>query len=172
MRNMKIIGMEVGDTLPAYVSNQNPLIDKSFDTIENLLRQIGAILSLPLEFMNLKGEGGVESAEAKGIRISAFLKKIQRVRSKMELGIDKIHEIATQWGVQVPDDEYSIIWNDVFPVDKKEESQELQSAVETGLISKLKAIMRYQNLNEEQATLELERINKENATIDESQLTV
>ena len=90
----------------------------------------------------------------------------------MELGIDKIHEIATQWGVQVPDDEYSIIWNDVFPVDKKEESQELQSAVETGLISKLKAIMRYQNLNEEQATLELERINKENATIDESQLTV
>lgn len=172
MRNMKIIGMEVGDTLPAYVSNQNPLIDKSFGTIENLLRQIGAILSLPLEFMNLKGEGGVESAEAKGIRISAFLKKIERVRSKMELGIDKIHEIATQWGVQVPDDEYSIIWNDVFPVDKKEESQELQSAVETGLISKLKAIMRYQNLNEEQATLELERINKENATIDESQLTV
>lgn len=172
MRNMQIIGMEVGDTPPQYVSNQNPLIEKSFTTIENLLRQIGAILSLPVEFMNLKGEGGVESAEAKGIRISSFLKKIERIRSKMEEGIDKVHEIAKEWGSAVEDGEFVVIWPPVFPINKKEEVAELGSALNAGIISKVRGIMRYLGVTEEEARKELEVINAENATVDESQLAV
>jgi len=172
LRNVEIIGMETGDTPPSYVSNQNPLIDKSFDTIENLLRQIGAILSLPVEFLNLKGTGGVESAEAKGIRISAFLKKVERVRTKMTAGFDMVHAIAKQWGLAVKDAEYTVVWPEVFPINKKEEAQELQSAVDTGLISKLRAIMRYQNLTQEQALEELKQILSENATVDSTQLTL
>ena len=172
MTNMRIIGMEVGDTPPQYVSNQNPLIEKSFDTIEDLLRQIGAILSLPLEFMNIKGEGGVESAEAKGIRISAFLKKVERIRGKVELGIDEVHEIATEWGLGVSDEEYSVIWGEVFPTDKAKEAEELSSAVDGRILSRLKAIMRYQGLTEEEALVEMDRINKENDTVNEEDLTV
>ena len=170
MKNMQIIGMEAGDTPPQYVSNQNPLIEKSFTTIESLLRQIGAILALPVEFMNLKGEGGVESAEAKGIRISAFLKKVERIRTKMEEGIDKVHEIAKSWSASVDDSEFVVIWPSVFPISKKEEVSELASALNAGLISKVRGIMRYLGVTEEEAKKELETINQENATVDQSQL--
>jgi hypothetical protein len=170
VRKLEVVGMEAGDTLPSFVSNINPLIDKSFQQIESLLLQIGAILSIPVEFFNIKATGGVEAAEAKSIRLAPFLKKVERTRDKFEKGFQKIHEIAKKWGVGETD-ELNIMWGDVFKVDKGSEVVELVHAQDGGLISRKRAIMRYQDVDEETALAEKEEIDAERATITEPELT-
>lgn len=171
IRRLEIIQMEAGDTLPAFVSNTNPLIEQSFKTIETLLLQIGTILSIPVEFFNIKTAGGVEAAQSKNIRISPFLKKIQRVRDKMTEGFLKMHELAKMWGVAlVP--ELTVMWDEVFPIDKGQEVVELATAKDNGFISHIKAIMRYQDVDEKTAEAEKALIDQENATIGADQLPV
>lgn len=164
IRLLEAIAMEAGDPIPQYIFNQNPLIEKAFEDIEDNLRQIGTILALPLEFFNLKDAGGVESAEAKGIRLSPFLKKIQQIRDKVTMAYDDVLDIARQWGVRVQDEE--VAWDDVFPISKSEQVDELKKAKEANFISTRKSIMRYQDITAEDAEQELQEILEEKTMIE------
>lgn len=159
IRNMEAIGMEAGDPMPSYVFNSNPLIEKSFEDIESNIRQIGAILKIPTEFFNLKGTGGVESAEAKNVRMSSFIKRVQQIRDKVTDAYEDIVDIARQWGIRLDDE--SVIWGDVFPVQKKEQASELKLAKDASLISLKKSIMIYQDMTEEEAEEHLQEIIEE-----------
>lgn len=168
MKRLQIIMMEANETPPIYVSNTNPLMEKSFDFIEKLILQLGAVLSVPVEFFNMHGSGGVESAEAKNVRLAPFLKKIMRFRRKTEKAVLEINEIAKLWGKG--EEKISFIWPEIFPVSKIEEVNEVGSAIDYGLLSRLKGIMKYQNLTEEEAMVELEKINAERTAVDPTQL--
>jgi len=165
IRQLEAIFMEAGDPRPEYIMNNNPLIDKAFVMIDMLLRQIASVLSIPNEFLGLEGKGGAETADAKQIRISSFLKKIERIREKAEDGLEEVYEIGVAWGLIDPEVRFEATWGEVFPIDKTKEATELEIALTNGMISKKKAIMRYQDIDELCAMEELERINKDNADV-------
>ncbi len=166
VRDLEAYGMETGDILPSYITNSNPLIDKAFDQIEDFLRQICAIATLPTEFMGLKDGGTAESADTKRIRLVSFIKKIEKIRSKFEAGFKKLEEIRKAWVPGEADQEFKIIWPSIFPDDPQVLANELMTAQDAKLISNLKAIMKFQGLNEEEALAEQKIINAEQATID------
>lgn len=165
IRDLEVFGMEVGDTLPAFIVNSNPLIDKSFEQIENFLRQICAILTIPTEFMGLKDGGSAESADTKKIRLVSFIKKVEKIRSRFESGLNQINVIRELWTGKT-EEQFNISWPSIFPDDPQVLATELQTAQDAKLISNIKAIMKFQNLNEEDALKEQAIINKEKATIE------
>jgi hypothetical protein len=165
VRDLEIIGMETGDTLPAYITNSNPLIDKSFEQIEAYLRQICAIITLPTEFMGLKDGGSAESADTKKIRLASFIKKVEKIRRKFERAFIEILEIKKVWAKEKVG-EAMISWPSIFPIDNSQVANELAIAQDSKLISNLKAIMIYQGLTREEALVEQQAINQERANID------
>jgi len=169
---LKAIGMEAGDTLPSYIMNTNPLIKDSFTQIDSMLRQICAITSIPVEFMGLSSPGGAESADAKKIRMASFLKKVEKIRSKFENGLKQVAEIRAQFLPKFKSQDFILFWPEIFPVDKNALASELATAQNASLISNKKAIMKYQDLNEEDAIAEREAILKEKATVQDSELGI
>lgn len=172
VRDMEVFGMETGDTLPAYIMNSNPLIDKSFQQIEDYVRQIAAILTLPTEFFGLKDAGGAESAETKKIRLVSFVKKIEKIRKKFEDALKKLNEIKKAWSTEKADDELIIAWPSIFPDNGMELATELSTAQDSKLISNKKAIMRYQGIDESSAEEEQKIINEENANVQPAELGI
>jgi hypothetical protein len=170
VRDLEVIGMEAGDVLPSYIMNANPLIDKSFQQIEDFLRQICAILTIPTEFLGLKDAGGAESAQTKQIRMVSFIKKIEKIRSKFNKGLIELNEIKKKWSSEKVDETLTISWPSIFPDDQTQLANQLQIAQDAKLISNKQAIMRYQGLDEKEAEEEQEIINKEHATIDTEQI--
>ncbi len=172
VRDLEAFGMESGDTLPAYITNSNPLIDKAFDQIEDFLRQICAIITLPTEFMGLKDGGTAESADTKKIRLASFIKKVEKIRDKFEDGLSKLDEIRTAWVGAEDSGPLTITWPAIFPDDSSDLANELSAAQDARLISNLKAIMRFQGLSEDEALKEQDTINKEKATFDPASMVV
>lgn len=164
IKGLEVIVMEAGDNLPAYITNTNDLMDKSFEYIEGLLRQICAILSIPVEFIGLKEAGGVESADAKKIRLTSFIKKVEKIRDKFEVGLRDVDAVKELWFGK-PEEEFFIIWPAIFPETSAELVDQLAKAQDARLISNKKAIMQYQNLSVEEAETEQADIIKENEAI-------
>lgn len=169
INSLKAIAMEAGDTLPAYIMNTNPLIRDSFLQIEGFLRQICAIASIPDEFMALKSQGGAESADAKKIRLTSFIKKVEKIRAKFEVGLRAVDAIRMQM-TEEKDENFMIVWPEIFPADKEKLALELSTAQDANLISNKKSIMRYQDLSEEDALAEREQILSEKQTISSEDL--
>ncbi|MES2395044.1 MAG: hypothetical protein V4549_03535 [Bacteroidota bacterium] len=167
IKGLEVFGMEGGDALPSYIVNSNPLIDKSFAQIEDFLRQICAVLTIPTEFMGLKDGGTAESADTKKIRLISFIKKVEKIRSKFEDAMMQLNEIKKMWGGKA-DDILAIEWPSIFPDDPQILATELQTAQDAKLISNIKAIMRFNGIDEEEAKKEQAIINAEKATIDTS----
>lgn len=171
MSKLEVIGMENGDPTPMYLTNTNPLIEKSFEQIEKMIIQISAILSIPVEFFGIKAVGGAESTDTKIIRLSPFIKRIERVRKSFDMAFDRIAEIAKGFGTSVSENAV-ISWTDIFPKNKQSEADELSVALDSQLISKKRAIMRYQGLDDKEAEEEMKTILAENASISPADLGV
>ena len=163
MSKLEVIGMENGDPQPMYVTNTNPLIEKSFENIEKMIVQIATILAIPIEFFGIKTVGGAESEGTKIIRLSPFIKRIERIRKSFNKSFKKLEEIAKGYGTKINDT--AIVWGDIFPKNKASEADELSVALDGQLISRKKAIMRYQGIDESEADEELKVILAENASI-------
>ncbi len=165
IKNLEVIAMEAGDTLPAYIMNTNPLIEQSFKYIEGFLRQICAVLSIPTDFLGITDAGGAETAEAKRIRLTSFIKKIEKIRSKFEVGLRAVEEVRESWfGKMKSGEDFTISWPALFPETPKEQVEQLTKAQDAKLISNKKAIMQYQDLTMEEAEAEQEDIAAEAKT--------
>lgn len=162
VRALEAFPLESGDPIPTYIVNSNPLMKESFTDIEHCLRQIAAITGVPAEFLGLKDVGGAESGDAKAIRISMFLKKVERIREKFSTALIQVHKIFKDFGLKDLGEPF-VSWDEVFPIDGLQVANEMGTALDNRLISRVRAIMKYQNLDEEEARKELELINSENA---------
>ena len=162
LNEIKAVAMEAGESAPQYVMNTNPLIKDSFHQIQDMLRQICAILSIPTEFMGLESPGGAESADAKRIRMTSFIKKVEKIRKKFGDGLIELDEIRRQWfGGDA--EEFIITWPDIFPEDPVRVLDQLSKAQDASLITNKKAIMRFQDITEEEALAEQDEIMLEKA---------
>ena len=172
LSKLEVIMMEQGDTPPGYVMNTNPLIEQTFALIEKLVTQIATVLRIPVEFMGLQAVKGVESDGTKSKRVAAFIKRIEKAQRKFSTALVKVNEIREKLGFEVIED-FDVMWPHSFPVNKLEQVTELGSALDSGLISRIKAVMRYQDLEtEELAEAEIDTINQDRASIGADELSV
>lgn len=169
---LEAILMEQGDNPPGYVMNTNPLIDNTFTLIEKLITQIATVLRVPVELMGLQAVKGVESDGTKSKRVAAFIKRIEKAQRKFSTALKEVNEIREELGFEKFED-FDVVWPHSFPVNKLEEVSELGGALDARLISRKKAIMRYQDFEtEEEVEAEIDAINEENASIDADDLGV
>lgn len=161
--NLEVIGVEAGEINPAYILNQNPMITYAFDQIELLIKQLATIVRIPYEFFPVSTKGGAESADAKEIRISNFMKRVTTIRNKFTAGIVRVNAILSELGVNdAPTaDGLSPSWGEVFPKDKHKLALEQQVAIESGFLSQKRAIMRYLEVSEQEAEQEIQTIRLE-----------
>ncbi len=161
--NLEVIGVEAGEINPAYIMNQNPMITHAFEQIELLIKQLATIIRIPYEFFPVSTKGGAESADAKEIRISNFMKRVTTIRNKFTHGIVKVNTILSELGVNDAPvvDAISPSWGEVFPKDKHKLALEQQVAIEAGFLSQKRAIMRYLEVSEQEAEQEIQTIRSE-----------
>jgi len=165
LSKLEVILMEQGDPNPGYIMNTNPLIDQTFVLIEKLIVQISAVLRIPVEFFGIQTVKGVESDSTKTKRSAAFIKRIEKAQRKFGTALFQINEIREKLGFE-KDPDFSVVWPNSFPVDKKEQVDELATAIDAQLVSRRKAIMKYQDLEtEEEVEVELQAINNEQSSI-------
>jgi len=164
VRNEEVITVAAGEHIPTYLTNDNKMISHFFEYFETVTRQISAITGIPVDFLGLKSAGGAESATAKQLKLSKFIKRIENSRKVFVNMLNEVQEGLEKMGVRV--DELSIDWDSIFPTNKLDEAKELEIAKGSCLISDIKAIMRYQDISEEEAMKELALINKANADVD------
>lgn len=163
VNNLEVIGVEAGEINPAYIMNQNPMISYAFDKIELLIKQLATIIRIPYEFFPVSTKGGAESADAKEIRISNFMKRVTTIRNKFTKGIVKINSLLNELRVNnAPKTEaISPSWGEVFPKDKHKLALEQQVAIDAGFLSQKRAIMRYLEISEQEAEQEVQTIRLE-----------
>ena len=149
--DLEVITLEQGDPIPQYILNTNPLIEHGFRLIESSLTQVATILAIPLEFFNLKVVGGAEAYGTKQIRISPFLKRVERVRRNFTQALTELAEIYTELGEKLKPEEFVVNWENVFPISKKELAEELTLAIQSALISQNQARAIYNGVDEETA---------------------
>lgn len=171
LRKLEVIAMEAGETVPQYIFNTNPLIKESFEQIDKMIRQIAAITSIPVEFFGLNNVGGAESGDAKRLRLSKFIKKTERIRVAFKQGIEDIFELRKEFGFN-GDEDVIVDFGEVFPTEAKEVVNELSIAVEARLTSRKRAVMRYNEVDEDVAAEIIAEIGEENATVSAADLGI
>ena len=165
---LEAILTEAGMPDPKWLIQENPMIDKAFVYIDNCLKQIATELRIPGEFFQLKVQTGTESTDSKKLRMSNFFAKIDNARKKitkayvyfmdLKSGLDSDYEIE------------DVVYPPIIPESKSELSKELAIAKDSGLISQVRAIMKYNNFSREEAEAELAAIRDENKDFDLSEL--
>lgn len=163
VRRLEVIGVDIGEQLPQYILNQNPMIQHSFTHIEMMLKQLCGILKLPAEFFPVTIKAGAESSETKEIRMGNFMKRVQKIRRRYTMALEEINRIVEKYNPSSAEnvETFTVVWAEIFPKDKHKEALELQVGVTSGFISRKTAIMRYLEINEAKADEEMQRIKEE-----------
>lgn len=150
-----------------YISNKNDLIQDAIAYEDTQIRKISSATSIPVDFLWLNSSW-TTSWSSREIMQSAFIKKIQSYRDKLEQVLLEIlelfeWEVNTEWYKITK----SIVWDDIIAKNDKELIDELKIAREAGLISQYTWIQKYLKYNsQEEIERELALINnlQENGT--------
>lgn len=101
IHNLEVFVHRQGEQPAQYIENHNSLIPEAQTYIDKILKLIWAITQIPISFFGFEESWGAEKVEALRIRLTRFLKKIQRKQRMMELTLKKlIKETLNFAGVQ------------------------------------------------------------------------
>lgn len=172
LSKLEVLEVEEGATFtPQYVTNTNNLIQHAFTLFELLLSRFCGVSQIPKELLSITSEGGSEAYSTKLIRFSVFIKKIEKYRDVIQKQLKEIDNVRNQLGFG-DGSKFICLWDSVLPADSSVEITNLISLRNSGLISKLKAIMQAQDISLEEAEKELLLIDGESENIDfEGQVT-
>lgn len=158
--NMAKIGKYVmwsEDSSIEFVNNENKLIERAIEYESTMVRRVSGATSIPQEFLWLEQKN---SAIGKGSRLLShwsFIKKIEWIRWIFDKTFREIQEIIIQENSDL--DYY--YRPDVFAKTDFDLLEEISQKVKLWLITKRKAIMSLEWLDEEQADELLEDIKEE-----------
>jgi hypothetical protein len=143
-----------------YILNDNPLIQETYSHVEKQVYYISWITAVPM-FELLASAARPERVESLRIRLYSALRKTSRKRAKIRQALDWALRVGLMLK-GIPDPEkITIKFGNVLPVDELAEAQVEDVKVRDGLTSKLSAIKRLENCNDEDAEEELRLIEQE-----------
>lgn len=160
------------DIKPEYITWDGQL-QSAFEELKQVLSLIFVLAELPQVALggDNAGTSGSSGLSIK-FRMNSLLAKINRKRQYYDKGLKEVLEVAQMleharlgkqdYQITVP----RITFKDGLPDDEMEEATIAQLLVTAGLRSKKTAIMRIDDMTEEQAEAELKRIEEEQETAD------
>lgn len=144
-----------------YITNDNALITEAEEHIMSQLRLISEITAVPMWALT-KGTMP-ERVESLRIQLFSAIRKTNRKRAKLKRGLQDIIRIAFKMLGTPLENDPMIKFSDVIPTDELVQAETESAKVTAGLSSKRSAIMRLENLTEEEAQQEMDQIAEENA---------
>ncbi len=152
--------MESKDTPEAkFVTNNNPLIDAAERQIMAQTKVVSLVSAVPL--WELLKTGMPERVESLRIQLFSSIRRANRKRAKIKRALNDMFRIGFKMKGINFDDDIDIRFSDVLPTDELIQATTEQTKVQSGLSSKTRAIMRLENVDEEEAKEELEQVAEE-----------
>lgn len=160
VKDIDVFLAKSGDPDAKYITNDNPLIEAAFVSMENLVRKICKITKTPDRFLSDEEKGGVERVDALKIQLIQFLKRESLLQTKYERVIRELLRLAYLIeGGTLP--EAKITFSVGMPKDWEADGRVWGDALAQGLASSETAVGRFQNLEGAPLAEELARIKKE-----------
>lgn len=155
------------DILPQYIT-WNGQLNEAFTELDKLIDLVLTTAEIPAVVLG-RGDSGTSGASGLSIkfRMNSLLAKINRKRQYYEKGLKQIFYVAQKLEEAVGITDYEITipvieFNDGLPIDEMQQATIAQ--IRTGgavTLSQKSAIMKLNNMTEEQAEAEIERIKAE-----------
>lgn len=161
VQNLEVFVHRQGEQPAQYIENHNSLIPEAQNYIDKILKLIGAITQIPISFFWFEEAGGAEKVEALRIRLTRFLKKIQRKQRVLELTLIKLVKqtlvfAGVEWEFSV-----DIKFSDAMLKDLQQNTQMYIDLYNASLVSQHTAIANIFNRDDEMVTKEFKRMNDE-----------
>ncbi|ATU04901.1 hypothetical protein BKN14_00385 [Candidatus Gracilibacteria bacterium HOT-871] len=138
------------------VRNTNNLLVQSIEYLDDQIRSISAITSIPLFAFGIKLEGGNESGTSKIKSAGLFYKKIEKYR---EIIINLFLEFWENF--KIPDSEQILEFGEILTSDITEIVEIQKTMLDSGIQSKKRAIMKINSTDEIEAEEILREIEEE-----------
>lgn len=145
-----------------FVNNKNELIETSIEYEKVKYEKISWITSIPLDFLTGKASSWTIGKGSRSILHGAFIKQIKAYRDLLEPIINDIYETVQRAQPQLSVER---TWPDMFAKDENELVAELSTAIKHGLMSQRKAVMKLQNIHDEELDEELELIKQDSLLV-------
>ena len=145
---------------PAFITNNNPLIEDTEKHVENQLKFISWVTSVPM--FELLKSAMPERVDAMRIQLFGAIRKSQKKRSKIAKGVREMIKIGYRMLQGEELENYiEIKFSDVIPTDELVEVEIENAKIGGGLSSRRSAMKRLENFTEEELDAELEKISAE-----------
>jgi len=133
-----------------FVNNINSLIETSLKDMDNNIRRIASMTSVPIEFLWLDSNEWAVGLGSRTLRHWVFIKKVQYIRDLFDEALNAFVELTGE----------DISYNrpDIFAKSDTELVEELKIAREIKVISLMSAIKKYNGYTEEEAQIEYDLI--------------
>lgn len=149
----RVINGDVDSSIE-FVNNTNELIKTAITDMDNFIRRVSSITTIPVEFLWLENNEWAIGLWSRALRHGAFIKKVQYYRDLLDEALLLFLQLSKQ-GNEL----YN--WEDIFAKSSSDLANELKVAREALIISQFNAIKQYWDYTDEEAQQELDRINWE-----------
>lgn len=170
--NLEVLIARAGEPEAKYITNENPLIEQSFEHINGILRQIAKITQTPDSFLVEDEKGGVEKAESLKVRLMAFLKRVRFMESVYDPAIRKLLGLAyvIEGGKPEELEKLTLTFDNGLPKDWEADVTVWGEALASGLASPETAVSMFQGIEGKELDEELARIKAKEEQMMKSQL--
>ena len=147
------------DVKPEYLANANALLAEADVHINSQIKVISTISSVPM--WELTKDAMPDTATSLRIQLFATTRKTARKRAKLKRALNDMFRIGFQMCSIDYADDIEIKFSDVLPVDELTQANTESAKITSGISSRRSAIMRIENIDEEEAQAELDQIKQE-----------
>lgn len=161
IQNLEVFVHRQWEQPAQYIENHNSLIPEAQNYVDKILKLIWAITQIPISFFGFEETGGAEKVEALRIRLTRFLKKIQRKQRMMELILRKLVKETLTFAGITWDYTVDIKFSDAMLKDLQQNTQMYIDLYNTSLVSQETAIGQIFSRDAIMVQQEVDRIKQE-----------
>ena len=161
IQNLEVFVHRQWEQPAQYIENHNSLIPEAQNYVDKILKLIWAITQIPISFFGFEETGGAEKVEALRIRLTRFLKKIQRKQRMMELILRKLVKETLTFAGITWDYTVDIKFSDAMLKDLQQNTQMYIDLYNTSLVSPETAIGQIFSRDATMVQQEVDRIKQE-----------
>lgn len=169
---LEVLLARAGDPEAKYITNDNPLIEQSFEYIHDLIRAFAKLTKRPDSFFIEDEKGGVEKAESLRTRLMYFLREIDNYVSTYDPGVEKLLRLCLKIeGDQNADTvPLKLTFDPGLPKEWQSDVTVWGDAYAQKIASQKTAVARFQGIEGDELEKELEAIQGDEERFMQSQL--
>lgn len=156
-----LVDAKESGTKAHYITNDNPLLESTFEHIAFQLKMISMLSSLPMN--EVLKSAMPERVESMRIQLFSAVRRTNTKRAKIKRGLKDILRIGAKLSGIDMDKDPIVEMSDVLPINEGEIAETEETKIRTGISSRKSSMKRVENFTDDEAEAELEQIKKEDA---------